>query len=220
MVVAETKVLESGQGFWPIKPRFPQQLARRVYPSTATVRLFGKCRQISILALSNITAIHIGVPGFGLPEQAPLIGSLFTAAARRPPRAPSSTAQGGRAKGGACGQSDTVQHLIRVRKNRDRLEIRRAAQSALFPLLCKGWGKRRLIAVIARGTPPGTGTPRRILYRIRGSEPDDPTQTDPHPQADGVLAGSSALLSFFFFPPPGAACDRPLIWILRPAGFW
>lgn len=133
------KVLEVGTGSG-YQAAILSKLARRVYTIDRHRRLVVEARQIfEDLALSNITAI-IGDGSFGLPEQAPFDRIIVTAAAEDPPGPLLAQLKVGGIMVVPVGQSDTVQHLIRVRKTETGLEYDELRKVRFVPLL-EGLGK-------------------------------------------------------------------------------
>ncbi|MFU1606432.1 protein-L-isoaspartate(D-aspartate) O-methyltransferase [Sulfitobacter pontiacus] len=138
-VSSRDKVLEVGTGSG-YQAAILSKLARRVYTIDRHRRLVVEARQIfENLALSNITAI-IGDGSFGLPEQAPFDRIIVTAAAEDPPGPLLAQLKVGGIMVVPVGQSDTVQHLIRVRKTETGLEYDELRKVRFVPLL-EGLGK-------------------------------------------------------------------------------
>ena len=138
-VSSRDKVLEVGTGSG-YQAAILSKLARRVYTIDRHRRLVVEARQIfEDLALSNITAI-IGDGSFGLPEQAPFDRIIVTAAAEDPPGPLLAQPKVGGIMVVPVGQSDTVQHLIRVRKTETGLEYDELRKVRFVPLL-EGLGK-------------------------------------------------------------------------------
>ena len=138
-VSSRDKVLEVGTGSG-YQAAILSKLARRVYTIDRHRRLVVEARQIfEDLALSNITAI-IGDGSFGLPEQAPFDRIIVTAAAKDPPGPLLAQLKVGGIMVVPVGQSDTVQHLIRVRKTETGLEYDELRKVRFVPLL-EGLGK-------------------------------------------------------------------------------
>ncbi|HDZ79811.1 MAG TPA: protein-L-isoaspartate(D-aspartate) O-methyltransferase [Roseobacter sp.] len=133
------KVLEVGTGSG-YQAAILSKLARRVYTIDRHRRLVQEARQIfDDLALANITAI-IADGSFGLPEQAPFDRIIVTAAAEDPPGPLLAQLKVGGIMVVPVGQSDTVQHLIRVRKTESGLEYDELRKVRFVPLL-EGLGK-------------------------------------------------------------------------------
>ena len=138
-VSSRDKVLEVGTGSG-YQAAILSKLARRVYTIDRHRRLVVEARQIfEDLALSNITAI-IGDGSFGLPEQAPFDRIIVTAAAEDPPGPLLAQLKVCGIMVVPVGQSDTVQHLIRVRKTETGLEYDELRKVRFVPLL-EGLGK-------------------------------------------------------------------------------
>ena len=138
-VSSRDKVLEVGTGSG-YQAAILSKLARRVYTIDRHRRLVVEARQIfEDLALSNITAIT-GDGSFGLPEQAPFDRIIVTAAAEDPPGPLLAQLKVGGIMVVPVGQSDTVQHLIRVRKTETGLEYDELRKVRFVPLL-GGLGK-------------------------------------------------------------------------------
>ena len=133
------KVLEVGTGSG-YQAAILSKLARRVYTIDRHRRLVQEARQIfEDLALTNITAI-IADGSFGLPEQAPFDRIIVTAAAEDPPGPLLAQLKVGGIMVVPVGQSDAVQHLIRVRKTESGLEYDELRKVRFVPLL-EGLGK-------------------------------------------------------------------------------
>ena len=138
-VSSRDKVLEVGTGSG-YQAAILSKLARRVYTIDRHRRLVVEARQIfEDLALSNITAIT-GADSFGLPEQPPFDRIIVTAAAEDPPGPLLAQLKVGGIMVVPVGQSDTVQHLIRVRKTETGLEYDELRKVRFVPLL-EGLGK-------------------------------------------------------------------------------
>ena len=138
-VSSRDKVLEVGTGSG-YQAAILSKLARRVYTIDRHRRLVVEARQIfEDLVLSNITAI-IGDGSFVLPEQAPFDRIIVTAAAEDPPGPLLAQLKVGGIMVVPVGQSDTVQHLIRVRKTETGLEYDELRKVRFVPLL-EGLGK-------------------------------------------------------------------------------
>lgn len=133
------KVLEIGTGSG-YQAAILSKLARRVYTIDRHRRLVREAREIfEGLDLTNITAITAD-GSHGLPEQAPFDRILVTAAAEDPPGPLLAQLKEGGIMVLPVGQSDTVQHLIRVRKTADGLEYDEMRPVRFVPLL-EGLGK-------------------------------------------------------------------------------
>lgn len=138
-VTPRDKVLEVGTGSG-YQAAILSKLARRVYTIDRHRRLIQNARQIfDDLALSNITAIH-GDGSYGLPEQAPFDRIIVTAAAEDPPGPLLAQLKVGGIMVVPVGQSDAVQHLIRVRRSETGLEYDELRKVRFVPLL-EGLGK-------------------------------------------------------------------------------
>ncbi|MGJ8625413.1 MAG: protein-L-isoaspartate(D-aspartate) O-methyltransferase [Sulfitobacter sp.] len=133
------KVLEIGTGSG-YQAAILSKLARRVYTIDRHRRLVREAREIfGSLDLTNITAITAD-GSYGLAEQAPFDRIIVTAAAEDPPGPLVAQLKEGGIMVVPVGQSDTVQHLIRVRKTADGLEYDEMRAVRFVPLL-EGLGK-------------------------------------------------------------------------------
>lgn len=133
------KVLEIGTGSG-YQAAILSKLARRVYTIDRHRRLVRAARSIfEKLDLANITAIT-GDGSFGLAEQAPFDRIIVTAAAEDPPGPLLAQLKEGGIMVLPVGQSDAVQHLIRVRKTAEGLEYDEMRAVRFVPLL-EGLGK-------------------------------------------------------------------------------
>jgi protein-L-isoaspartate(D-aspartate) O-methyltransferase len=133
------KVLEIGTGSG-YQAAILSKLARRVYTIDRHRRLVQEARSIfDTLDLANITAITAD-GSFGLAEQAPFDRIIVTAAAEDPPGPLLARLKVGGIMVLPVGQSDAVQHLIRVRKSADGLEYDELRSVRFVPLL-EGLGK-------------------------------------------------------------------------------
>ncbi|KHA52694.1 protein-L-isoaspartate(D-aspartate) O-methyltransferase [Sulfitobacter geojensis] len=133
------KVLEIGTGSG-YQAAILSKLARRVYTIDRHRRLVHEARAIfQDLDLVNITAITAD-GSFGLAEQAPFDRIIVTAAAEDPPGPLLAQLKVGGIMVLPVGQSDAVQHLIRVRKTADGLEYDEMRSVRFVPLL-EGLGK-------------------------------------------------------------------------------
>ena len=138
-VTPRDKVLEIGTGSG-YQAAILSKLARRVYTIDRHRRLVREARDIfEHLDLSNITAIT-GDGSFGLEEQAPFDRIIVTAAAEDPPGPLLAQLKEGGIMVLPVGQSDAVQHLIRVRKTDQGLEYDELRAVRFVPLL-EGLGK-------------------------------------------------------------------------------
>jgi protein-L-isoaspartate(D-aspartate) O-methyltransferase len=133
------KVLEIGTGSG-YQAAILSKLARRVYTIDRHRRLVREAREIfEALDLSNITAITAD-GSHGLAEQAPFDRIIVTAAAEDPPGPLLTQLKVGGIMVLPVGQSDAVQHLIRVRKTETGLEYDEMRAVRFVPLL-EGLGK-------------------------------------------------------------------------------
>ena len=138
-VTPRDKVLEVGTGSG-YQAAILSKLARRVYTIDRHRRLVQEAREIfDALDLTNITAITAD-GSFGLPEQAPFDRIIVTAAAEDPPGPLVAQLKVGGIMVVPVGQSDAVQHLIRVRKTESGLEYDELRKVRFVPLL-EGLGK-------------------------------------------------------------------------------
>jgi protein-L-isoaspartate(D-aspartate) O-methyltransferase len=133
------KVLEIGTGSG-YQAAILSKLARRVYTIDRHRRLVHEARALfETMDLNNITAITAD-GSFGLPEQAPFDRIIVTAAAEDPPSPLLAQLKEGGIMVLPVGQSDAVQHLIRVRKTAHGLEYDEMRAVRFVPLL-EGLGK-------------------------------------------------------------------------------
>tara|TARA_R110000787_G_scaffold106272_6_gene213926 strand:+ start:367 stop:1023 length:657 start_codon:yes stop_codon:yes gene_type:complete len=138
-ITPRDKVLEIGTGSG-YQAAILSKLARRVYTIDRHRRLVREAREIfEFLDLSNITAITAD-GSHGLAEQAPFDRIIVTAAAEDPPGPLLAQLKEGGIMVVPVGQSDAVQHLIRVRKTADGLEYDEMRAVRFVPLL-EGLGK-------------------------------------------------------------------------------
>ena len=138
-ITPRDKVLEIGTGSG-YQAAILSKLARRVYTIDRHRRLVREAREIfEELDLTNITAITAD-GSFGLEEQAPFDRIIVTAAAEDPPGPLLGQLKEGGIMVLPVGQSDAVQHLIRVRKTADGLEYDEMRSVRFVPLL-EGLGK-------------------------------------------------------------------------------
>ena len=138
-ITPRDKVLEIGTGSG-YQAAILSKLARRVYTIDRHRRLVQEARTVfDALDLTNITAI-VADGSFGLPEQAPFDRILVTAAAEDPPGPLLAQLKEGGIMVLPVGQSDAVQHLIRVRKTAQGLEYDEMRAVRFVPLL-EGLGK-------------------------------------------------------------------------------
>ena len=133
------KVLEIGTGSG-YQAAILSKLARRVYTIDRHRRLVREARVIfDEMGLTNITTLAAD-GSHGLPQQAPFDRIIVTAAAEDPPGPLLAQLKEGGIMVLPVGQSDTVQHLIRVRKTADGLEYDEMRAVRFVPLL-EGLGK-------------------------------------------------------------------------------
>ncbi len=133
------KVLEIGTGSG-YQAAILSKLARRVYTIDRHRRLVREARTIfEKLDLGNITAITAD-GSHGLSEQAPFDRIIVTAAAEDPPGPLLAQLKEGGIMVLPVGQSDAVQHLIRVRKTADGPQYDELRAVRFVPLL-EGLGK-------------------------------------------------------------------------------
>ena len=138
-VSSRDKVLEIGTGSG-YQAAILSKLARRVYTIDRHRRLVQEARGVfEAMDLNNITAITAD-GSFGLAEQAPFDRIIVTAAAEDPPGPLLAQLKVGGIMVVPVGQSDTVQHLIRVRKTETGLEYDELRAVRFVPLL-EGLGK-------------------------------------------------------------------------------
>ncbi|MCT4608166.1 MAG: protein-L-isoaspartate(D-aspartate) O-methyltransferase [Pelagimonas sp.] len=133
------KVLEIGTGSG-YQAAILSQLARRVYTVDRHRRLVREARQVfDALELTNITAFTAD-GSFGLPDQAPFDRIIVTAAAEDPPGPLLAQLKIGGIMVVPVGQSDAVQHLIRVTRTETGLEYDELRPVRFVPLV-EGLGK-------------------------------------------------------------------------------
>lgn len=133
------KVLEIGTGSG-YQAAILSKLARRVYTIDRHRRLVVEAREVfDSLKMTNITAL-VADGSFGLAEQAPFDRIIVTAAAEDPPGPLLAQLKEGGIMVLPVGQSDAVQHLIRVRKTAEGLEYDEMRAVRFVPLL-EGLGK-------------------------------------------------------------------------------
>lgn len=134
------KVLEIGTGSG-YQAAILAKLARRVYTIDRHRRLVHEARAVfDDLGLTNITAIT-GDGSYGLAEQAPFDRILVTAAAEDPPGPLLTQLKAGGIMVVPVGQSDAVQHLIRVRKTQGGALEYDELRAVRFVPLIEGLGK-------------------------------------------------------------------------------
>ena len=133
------KVLEVGTGSG-YQAAILSQLARRVYTVDRHKRLVTEASEIfRALDLTNITAITAD-GSFGLPDQAPFDRIIVTAAAEDPPGPLLAQLKIGGIMVVPVGQSDAVQHLIRVTRNETGFEYDELRPVRFVPLV-EGLGR-------------------------------------------------------------------------------
>lgn len=133
------KVLEIGTGSG-YQAAILSRLARRVYTVERHARLVREAREIFEQAdLANITTM-VADGSHGLPDQAPFDRIIVTAAAEDPPGPLLAQLKIGGIMVVPVGQSDTVQTLIRVRREADRYDYDEIRPVRFVPLL-EGLGK-------------------------------------------------------------------------------
>ena len=133
------KVLEVGTGSG-YQAAILSQLARRVYTVDRHKRLITEASEIfRDLDLTNITAITAD-GSFGLPDQAPFDRIIVTAAAEDPPGPLLAQLKIGGIMVVPVGQSDTVQHLIRVTRYETGFEYDELRPVRFVPLV-EGLGR-------------------------------------------------------------------------------
>ena len=133
-VTTRDTVLEVGTGSG-YQAAILSQLARRVYTVDRHHRLVREAREVfDDLGLTNVTAFTAD-GSFGLPDQAPFDRILVTAAAEDPPGPLLAQLKVGGIMVLPVGQSDAVQHLIRVRRTEDGLEYDELRPVRFVPLI-------------------------------------------------------------------------------------
>jgi protein-L-isoaspartate(D-aspartate) O-methyltransferase len=133
------KVLEIGTGSG-YQAAILSRLVRRVYTLDRHQRLVREARALfEEQGLTNITAITAD-GSHGLPDQAPFDRIIVTAAAEDPPGPLLAQLKIGGIMVVPVGQSDAVQHLIRVRKDEDGFKYDELLPVRFVPLL-EGLGK-------------------------------------------------------------------------------
>ncbi|MEN8685655.1 protein-L-isoaspartate(D-aspartate) O-methyltransferase [Marivita sp.] len=127
-------VLEVGTGSG-YQAAILSQLARRVYTVDRHPRLVREAREVfDQLGLNNVTAFTAD-GSFGLPDQAPFDRILVTAAAEDPPGPLLAQLKVGGIMVLPVGQSDAVQHLIRVRRTPEGLDYDELRPVRFVPLV-------------------------------------------------------------------------------------
>ncbi|MAU52339.1 MAG: protein-L-isoaspartate O-methyltransferase [Roseovarius sp.] len=138
-LTARDKVLEVGTGSG-YQAAILSQLARRVYTVDRHRRLVREAAAIfAALDLTNIIALTAD-GSFGLPEQAPFDRIIVTAAAEDPPGPLLAQLRIGGIMVLPVGQSDTVQHLIRVTRHETGYEYDELRPVRFVPLV-EGLGR-------------------------------------------------------------------------------
>jgi len=133
------KVLEVGTGSG-YQAAILSQLARRVYTVDRHKRLVTEASEIfRALDLTNITAITAD-GSFGLPDQAPFDRIIVTAAAEDPPGPLLAQLKIGGIMVVPVGQSDAVQHLIRVTRSETGFDYDELRPVRFVPLV-EGLGR-------------------------------------------------------------------------------
>ena len=133
------KVLEVGTGSG-YQAAILAMLARRVYTVDRHRRLVREAKALfEEMDLNNITTITAD-GSFGLPEQAPFDRIIVTAAAEDPPGPLLAQLRVGGIMVVPVGQSDTVQHLIKVTRLETGLNYEELRPVRFVPLL-EGLGK-------------------------------------------------------------------------------
>ena len=128
------KVLEIGTGSG-YQAAVLSRLARRVYTVERYRRLVAEAREtLAALDLVNITVVH-GDGSRGLPDQAPFDRIILTAAAEDPPGPLLAQLRIGGIMVAPVGQSDTVQSLIRVRRNETGFDYEELRAVRFVPLV-------------------------------------------------------------------------------------
>lgn len=133
-VTPRCKVLEIGTGSG-YQAAILSHLARRVYTVERHRPLARMAsRTLRELDLGNVTVIAED-GSFGLPEQAPFDRILLTAAAEDPPSSLLAQLKVGGIMVLPVGQSDNIQHLIKIVKTIDGLEYSELSSVRFVPLL-------------------------------------------------------------------------------------
>ncbi|MCV2880715.1 protein-L-isoaspartate(D-aspartate) O-methyltransferase [Actibacterium sp. XHP0104] len=128
------KVLEVGTGSG-YQAAILSQLARRVYTVERHRRLVREAQdRFDALGLTNVTAM-LGDGSFGLPDQAPFDRIIVTAAAEDPPGPLLAQLRIGGIMVVPVGQSDAVQHLIKVTRSETGLEYEELRPVRFVPLV-------------------------------------------------------------------------------------
>ena len=128
------KVLEIGTGSG-YQTAILSVLARRVYSVDRFHTLIREAEvRFAKLGLTNIVAI-LGDGSFGLPDQGPFDRIMVTAAAEDPPGPLLAQLKMGGIMVLPVGQSDTVQHLIKVTRTQDGLMYEELMPVRFVPLV-------------------------------------------------------------------------------------
>lgn len=133
------KVLEVGTGSG-YQAAILSHLARRVYTVDRHKRLVTEARDLfRDMDLTNVTTITAD-GSFGLPDQAPFDRIIVTAAAEDPPGPLMAQLKVGGIMVVPVGQSDSVQHLIRVTRTEDGYDYDELLPVRFVPLV-EGLGR-------------------------------------------------------------------------------
>ena len=133
------KVLEVGTGSG-YQAAVLSELARRVYTVDRHARLVAEAQSVfDALGLTNITAFPAD-GSHGLPDQAPFDRILVTAAAEDPPGPLLAQLKTGGIMVVPVGQSDTVQHLIKVTRSETGYDYEELRPVRFVPLV-EGMGR-------------------------------------------------------------------------------
>jgi protein-L-isoaspartate(D-aspartate) O-methyltransferase len=133
-VGSRDKVLEVGTGSG-YQAAILSELARRVYTVDRHRRLVREAEEVfRALGITNITS-RLADGSHGLPEQAPFDRIIVTAAAEDPPGPLLAQLREGGIMVVPVGQSDNVQHLIRVRRTPSGYEYDELRAVRFVPLL-------------------------------------------------------------------------------------
>ena len=115
-------------------------MARRVYTVDRHARLVAEAQSVfDALGLTNITAFPAD-GSHGLPDQAPFDRILVTAAAEDPPGPLLAQLKTGGIMVVPVGQSDTVQHLIKVTRSETGYDYEELRPVRFVPLV-EGMGR-------------------------------------------------------------------------------
>ncbi len=128
------KVLEIGTGSG-YQAAILSQLARRVYTIDRHRRLAREAeRRLEAARITNVTVL-VGDGCFGLPEQAPFDRILVTAAAEDPPGPLMAQLKEGGVMVLPVGQSDAVQHLLKVTRTETGYDYEELLPVRFVPLV-------------------------------------------------------------------------------------